>query len=426
MILLLAVISALVLVLLAFLFLGVHRSSRQQLSGDSKRLAVFKDRKSEITADRNSGRISEQESELAIADLTQQLQHEAPDLLSPSDAQSATGLGYKASWAWAVGLIFVGVVIGLGAYSWLGAPELTDASFRNAMQTPDANAPKVTLAQTIEELKKLSLEKPKDASVWGSLGKAHRMNGEAAAAVIAYTKAKSLGLSSPEFLVDYAESIAASNGGDFSGEPLAMLTEALRVSPDLPKGIALMGAAQYRLGNLKEAKVYLQKTLAALPQGSEQAKAVQAALDQVEGKNLKAPAAATATAPKLLLQGTLTLDPSLKNQLSSISAGQASLFVALRSSDRPMPLAAIKIELSAVKDLLLKNEPIPFEIDESQLLSKPLTPSTSGYLVNVRISAAGVATKNSGDLQGASANFKELLPSPVAAKLAVAINQVVP
>jgi cytochrome c-type biogenesis protein CcmH len=426
MILLLAVISALVLVLLAFLFLGVHRSSRQQLSGDSKRLAVFKDRKNEITADRNSGRISEQESELAIADLTQQLQHEAPDLLSPSDAQSATGLGYKASWAWAVGLIFVGVAIGLGAYSWLGAPELTDASFRNAAQTPDANAPKVTLAQTIEELKKLSLEKPKDASVWGSLGKAHRMNGEAAAAVIAYTKAKSLGLSSPDFLVDYAESIAASNGGDFSGEPLAMLTEALRVSPDLPKGIALMGAAQYRLGNLKEAKVYLQKTLAALPQGSEQAKAVQAALDQVEGKNLKAPAAATATAPKLLLQGTLTLDPSLKNQLSSISASHASLFVALRSSDRPMPLAAIKIELSAVKDLLLKNEPIPFEIDESQLLSKPLTPSTSGYLVTVRISAAGVATKNSGDLQGASANFKELLPSPVAAKLAVAINQVVP
>jgi cytochrome c-type biogenesis protein CcmH len=426
MILLLTVIAVLVLLLLTFLFLGVHLSSRRQFGGDSERLAVFKDRKSEITADRTAGRISEQESELAIADLTQQLQHEAPDLLLPSNGQNSTGQGYKASWAWAVGLIAMGVAIGLGAYSWLGAPELTDASFRNSVQTADSTTPKPTLTQTIEELKKLSEEKPKDASVWGSLGKAHRMNGEAAAAVIAYTKAKSLGLNTPEFLVDFAESIAASNGGDFSGEPLAMLTEALRVSPDLPKGIALMGAAQYRLGNLKEAKTYLQKTLAALPQGSEQAKAVQAALDQVEGKNLKAPGGSVTEAPKLLLQGTLALDPSLKSQLNSISSSQASLFVALRASDRPMPLAAIKIDLAAVKDLLLKNEPIPFEIDESQLLSKPLTSSPSGYLVTVRISAAGVATKNSGDLQGVSVNFKELLPSPTAAKLAIAINQVVP
>jgi cytochrome c-type biogenesis protein CcmH len=423
-------ISALVLILclLALLFVGVTRTQKT-INDPAQRLAVFRDRKLEISADQLAGRLTQSEADQAIDDLSRQLQHEAQDLVAGGAASvSQTNIPKltRKSWLWWAASATGSVLIGVAAYSYLGAPELTEASFRESFeraQNEPKTAEKPTAAQlqeSISELEKLAQSKPNDASVWGSLGRAHRMNNNPGEAVKAYAKSKALGLNSPDFLVDYAESIAASKNGDFSGEPVAMLAQALKQSPDLPKAVALMGAAQFRLGNLQEARIYLVKTLEALPPGSPQAQAVQGALNQIDGK----PAAET----KVLVKGAISLSPALFAALKAMPADQGAIFLALRSQDKPMPLAAIKLELSQARAALLAGETLPFEINDSQLLG-PLpaaTPKGPGFLATVRISPQGTATKSKGDLFGNSEPISDLLPAIGASAVPLKIDQVTP
>jgi cytochrome c-type biogenesis protein CcmH len=377
----------------------------------SPRLAVFKDRKRELDADLAAGRITEVESQQALDELGAQLQREASDLLD--SPQAASSSAQKFSWGWALGLLLPAVGIALGAYGYLGAPELTESSFRESFvkdsQPASASAQSPNKLPDLEALKQLTIDKPKDASVWGSLGRGYRLANNYAESVTAYAKAKELGLSSPDFLVDYAEAIAASKKGDFSGEPVSLLAQALKMSPDLPKGIALMGAAQYRLGNFSEAKIYLKRTLDALPPGSEQAAAVQGAIDQISAAQSSKPnqsdqtSMPSQTSPQAMsFTGTLTVSASVKDQLKSLPLETAALFIAVRSPERPMPIAAIKIAFADIKDTLVATGKLNFSLDEKNLLPGGTFGNQKSLIVVARLSPQGSATRANGDLTGTS------------------------
>jgi cytochrome c-type biogenesis protein CcmH len=420
-------IAALTLIVLA---LGIKRSVQSQTSGSNERLAVFKDRKREIEADRDANRISADDATQAIDDLSVQLEREANDLITNNSAKTADAAKLGTSWTWVASLLVFGGAMGGAAYSYLGAPELTEPSFRTAYEraqsgeaaqnTSDAPiAPSAEqIAKTIEDLKTLAEQKPNDASVWGSLGRAYRMASKPSDAATAYAKAKTLGLNSPDFLVDYAEAIAASKQGDFSGLPVEMLTQALQQNPDLPKGIALMGAAQYRLGNFAQAKIYLGKTLAALPPGSEQAKAVQGAIDQIS----QAQPRPAADEKKVVFTATVTLGREMLAAIKSAKMEQAALFIALRSPDRPMPIAAKKLDWASVAQALQKDESIRVDLDSSNLLAGGAFDEAQELLALARLSYQGSATRATGDMTGTSAPFK----LANVRSIAIQINQVTP
>ncbi len=406
--------AALLVFAMALLFLGVRRTRLEMhtdLEGEDqrKRVEVFRDRKAEIAAELASGRITVIEASAAELNLSEQLQREATDLLG-NDQLKSKQLFSSASkltplskgWLFVSGLLIVAVA--LGAYSYLGAPELTELSFREGFEKTAKNesAPSSPgdLAKTIEDLKKLAIDKPKDASIWGSLGRAYRMSQQLPDSVNAYKKAQELGLNSPDFLVDYAEAIAASKQGDFSGEPIAMLTKALELQPNLPKGVALMGAAQFRLGNLVEAKKYLELTLQALPPGSEQAKAVQSALDQVNGK----PSSNQSSDFAFSVNGTIRVSPQLLTILEKMPP-EASLFLALRGADRPMPIAAKKLPVIAALASLKTSKGLEFTLGPDDLLPGGAVMPPAALLLVARVSASGSANRASGDL---SSSNKEL------------------
>jgi cytochrome c-type biogenesis protein CcmH len=390
---------------LLFIVLGMRwaNSNKLQSAGlqSSARLAVFKDRKRELDADFLAGRVSQGEAQVAIDELSTQLQREASDLIDAP--QAIPEASPRLSWAWAIGLLVPAIAIGLASYLFLGAPELTEQSFRDSFtkdtqQSSDAQNKQPDL----EALKQLSIDKPTDASVWGSLGRGYRLANNYPDAVTAYAKAKALGLNSAEFLVDYAESIAASKRGDFSGEPVAMLAQALKLSPDLPKAIALMGAAQYRLGNFSEAKIYLKRTLDALPAGSEQAAAVQGAIDQISAAQSGKQSGA---GPAMSFTGSIGVSPALKDQLSALPSTTAAMFVAVRTPERPMPIAAIKIAIADAKAALSTAGQIDFTIDEKNLLPGGSFGDQKSLIVVARISPTGSATRAVGDLTGSSQPF---------------------
>src|SRR5690606_26279801 len=83
---------------------------------------------------------------------------------------------------------------------------------------------------------------------------------------------------------DYAESAALRVGGDFAGEPVELLERALAADPNEPKAVALMGAAQYRLGNLPRALTYLKQLETFLEPGSEEATQIAAIVQRIEGE----------------------------------------------------------------------------------------------------------------------------------------------
>jgi cytochrome c-type biogenesis protein CcmH len=411
-------IAALTLIVLA---LGIKRSVQSQTSGSNERLAVFKDRKREIEADRDANRISAEDATQAIDDLSVQLEREADDLIASNSIKPLQQAQFGTSWAWVASLLIFGGAMGAAAYSYLGAPELTEPSFRAAYekaQSGEAAPTAEQLAKTIEDLKVLAEQKPTDPTVWGSLGRAYRMASKPSEAATAYAKAKTLGLNSPDFLVDYAEAIAASKQGDFSGLPVEMLAQALQQNPDLPKGIALMGAAQYRLGNFAQAKIYLEKTLAALPPGSEQAKAVKGAIDQISQDQPRA----MSEAKKVVFTATVTLGREMLNILQSAKMEQAALFVALRTPDRPMPIAAKKLEWASVSQALQRGESISIDLDNSNMLAGGTLDELQELLAVARISPQGSATRAAGDMTGTTPSFKLAKTKSVS----IQINQVNP
>jgi cytochrome c-type biogenesis protein CcmH len=396
-----------IVVLCVFLFIVIGmrwaNSNKLQSTGlqASARLAVFKDRKRELDADFLAGRVSQSESQVAIEELTAQLQREASDLID--SPQTVAEVSPRFSWAWVIGLLLPALAIGLGSYVYLGAPELTEQSFRDSFTKDTQQSAEAQNKQPdLEALKQLSIDKPTDASVWGSLGRGYRLANNYPEAVAAYAKAKALGLNSAEFLVDYAESIAASKRGDFSGEPVAMLAQALKLSPDLPKGIALMGAAQYRLGNFNEAKIYLKRTLDALPAGSEQAAAVQGAIDQISAAQTGKQGG---PGPTMSFTGSINVSTALKDQLNALPSDTAAVFVAVRTQERPMPIAAIKISFAEAKEALRTAGQINFTIDENNLLPGGSLDAGKSLIVVARISPTGSATRAVGDLTGSSQPF---------------------
>jgi cytochrome c-type biogenesis protein CcmH len=414
MILFLSIAIAIAAITLIVLALGIKRSVQSQTTGSNERLAVFKDRKREIEADRDAHRISTEDATQAIDDLSIQLEREANDLITNNSAKSVPQTKLGTSWAWVASLLIFGGALGTAAYSFLGAPELTEPSFREAFERArngesgqnTRDAPLAPTAEqidkTIENLKTLTEQKPTDATVWGSLGRAYRLASKPGDAVQAYAKAKALGLNSPDFLVDYAEAIAASKQGDFSGLPVEMLSDALKQNPDLPKGIALMGAAQYRLGNFTLAKTYLEKTLAALPPGSEQAKAVQGAIDQISQNQPRT----TSKEVKVVFSTSISLSKEMLEAIKSAKMDQAALFVALRTPDRPMPIAAKKIEWASLAQALQKGESIKVDLDQTNLLAGGSFDEAQDLLAVARLSLQGSATRAAGDMTGTTAPFK--------------------
>jgi cytochrome c-type biogenesis protein CcmH len=420
-------IAALTVIVMAF---GIKRSINSHTLDASERLAVFRDRKQEIEADRQAQRLSEADAAQAIDELSTQLEREATDLISSAGTNTAPSQALTTSWPWAGAMLLLSSIVAAAAYTFLGAPELTEPSFRQAYEKAQsseiAESTRVPTAEeiskTIDDLNKLAQQKPDDASVWGSLGRANRLANNLPEAVTAYAKAKALGLNSPDFLVDYAEAIANSKKGDFSGLPVELLTQALTQNPDLPKGIALMAAAQFRLGNFTQAKKYLLKTLAALPPGSEQAKAVQGAIDQISQNQPGDSQAPVADAKKFVIVSNISLSPAFIETLKSANLSQAALFVAIRAPQRPMPIAARKIEWASVAAQLQKGETIKIEIDDSHLLAGGSLDENQEIIVIARVSPQGSATRAAGDLSGSSQTFT----MATSKSTSVQINQVSP
>jgi cytochrome c-type biogenesis protein CcmH len=171
-------------------------------------------------------------------------------------------------------------------------------------------------------------------------------------------------------------------GRRLDGEPEQLLARALELEPTNLKALALAGTAAFARGDYAAAAARWEKMLPLVPPDSEEARSIQASVDEAKAFLKNAP-----------LRGMVRLAPQLKGKASP----DDTVFIFARAAEGPaMPLAVLRRQ---VRDL-----PFAFSLDDTMAMAPGAR--LSGFprvVVAARVSKSGNPAPQPGDLQGSSA-----------------------
>ena len=442
-------VSSLIVAGLAALLLPMlRRPATVALDERESRLDVYRDRRREIERERAAGRLAADEAEAAIDALAGEVRDFVPD---PSQAASPASPALPPSrprHRVLAALMVVAVpAVAVLLYLHLGSPGLIGIDPRAAR----GPATQADIAQALDALTRRVREQPDDAQAWTMLARARRIQGDLPGALQAFAEATRLLPQDARLLAEFAETIVASRDGDFRGQPEQLLEQALRLSPDEPKALALMGAAQYRLGRREQALTYLRRLLAGMDPQSEQAQQIAAVAQRIAGEiggdaaagNGGVAAAGSAiaaskgaaagngasamnggagqtgtaagnnapVASSAGVTGRVTIADALRAQIPP----GATLFISARPVDGPrMPLAALRQPVTGW--------PVDYALTDAQAMTPDRRISQAPQvIVEARISRQGTALRQPGDLIGSSGPV-----TPGGRPVDILIEQVVP
>lgn len=348
--------AALVLVLRPVLF---GRASGRVSSRDAN-LSVHKDQLRELDADLAAGT-------LAAADYQRSRTELEARLLQDVVEESAPHRGGSRALMIAVAL----------------AVPLCAAALYFAVGNPGAiESPAVQVETLVERLAAHLRENPDDAAGWKLLGRSYTSLERFPEAADAYAKAAVRTPRDAQLLADFAEALAMARGRSLEGEPEQLIARALELEPANIKALALAGTAAFARRDYAAAAAQWEKILPLVPAGSEDARSLQASIDEAKGLAGRRP-----------LRGKVSLSAKVKAKASP----DDTVFIFARAAEGPpMPLAVLR---KRVRDL-----PLEFALDDSMAMAPNLR--LSGFprvVVAARISRSGDATPRPGDLQGSSA-----------------------
>jgi cytochrome c-type biogenesis protein CcmH len=191
-------------------------------------------------------------------------------------------------------------------------------------------------------------------------------------------------------------------GKRLDGEPEKLIERALAIDPQNLKALALAGSAAFERRDYPAAAAYWERILKVVPEDSQFTQSVRASIAEARqlAKQAGAPApvarapAAPEKAPPAAnaVSGVVQLAPALAARV----APDDTLFVFARAVEGPrMPLAVVR---ATAKDLSFK-----FTLDDRNAMAAGMKLSShKQVIVGARISKAGTATPQSGDLEGVS------------------------
>ena len=309
-------------------------------------------------------------------------------------------------------------VAAMSTYVLLGRPEGLDPQMTEAeasQQLPDLQAMADSLAQKLQT-------DSSDPQRWVMLGRTYRAMNQYDKALPAYQKALEL-RADDDIALERAEVLALLRGGDFSGEPWAVIRQVLAKNARHFNGLALAGSASYAQGDYKKAIQYWQLARSELNENDEELKGLDIALNTARERAgepamaPKGPASSQATVPETVpasgavLSGRVSIDPSVKAQIAPTDV----VFVYATPSDgQKMPLAIVRKTAD--------NLPFDFVLDDSTAMnSASKLSSQTKVMLKVRISKSGEAMTRPGDWMGVLENV-----AVGSRNLKLVVNQQVP
>jgi len=354
-------------------------------------VAIYRDQLRELDADLAAGTLAREDYQRARAELEARALRDAgqPDAPPAQPAPQALLSGRGFAWALAGAVPLAAVAL----YVLVGNPGAID-------REAQLHASRAQVEAMIGRLAARLRENPDDVNGWKLLGRSYGVMGRYGEAADAYAKAAVRSPRDAQLLADLADVLAMARGQSLQGEPEQLALRALEIEPGNLKALALAGSAAFERKDYAAAAKHWERMLAYVEPNSEDARSIQQ--NVAEARSLAGPLAGDSGKPESKKQpakpqggvrGTVSLSPAMKDKVSP----EDTVFVFARAVEGPpMPLAVARVR---VRDL-----PYRFALDDSMAMSPALKLSAfPKVVVTARVSKAGSAIAQPGDLQGASA-----------------------
>lgn len=333
---------------------------KSDLSRSKANIAIYRDQLRELEADRAAGTLAAADYEAARLELESRLlQDVVPESAPSRGASRALLLTLALAVPLCAALLYLAV----------GNPRSFEAPGQN-------------LEAMVARLAAHLRENPEDGTGWALLGRSYAAMGRFPESVDAYAKAAVRNPRDAQLLADFADALAMARGRSLEGEPEKLLARALEIEPDNLKALALAGTAAFGRRDYRAAQAHWEKMLRLVPADSEEARSIQASVDE-----------AKALASQRPLHGKVMLSKKIAAQASP----DDTVFIFARSAEGPaVPLAVMRKQ---VRDL-----PFAFALDDSMAMAPGMKLSAHPrVIVGARVSKSGDPAPKPGDLQGASA-----------------------
>lgn len=399
---------AVLLLVAALLFVLPPLAGRNRESGgvDHRQatLAVYKDRLQELNADLANGTLAQEQYQESRNELERMFMEDiAADQIAVSEPPKARPTLATARLTLAAVSLLI-TVAAFALYWQLGTP----AALKMAEPQASAAGHSLSQEQMLALMARLAARlkaNPNDAAGWGMLGRSYIAVGRLNDAVTAFERAYALTPEDVQLLVDYADVMGALQNKNLSGRPAELIQKALEVNPTHPKALALAGSAAFNEKNYDLAVHFWERLLALFPPGSPQARGIASSIAEAKGQG-----EVRVTNSLAKIDGTVSIRPELAGKV----APNDTLFIYAKAMQGPpMPLAVLRLPATGF--------PVRFSLDDSMAMAAGMKLSNySQVLVGARVSRAGSAMPQTGDLEGS------IGPVALGASVTLTIERVVP
>jgi cytochrome c-type biogenesis protein CcmH len=354
---------------LALLLRPVRRASGA--AREALNVSVYRDQLRELEAEGKAGTVTPEDYERSKTEIERRVLEDV-QVVEKSVQEKSGGRAILAG-AVAVPLLAIAVYWSVGTPSAITPPE-------------------EQIQGMVERLATKMRGRPDDVEGWKLLGRSYAVLGRFKEAVDAYAQAAKRAPRDAQLLADFADALAMSQGQSLAGEPEKLILHALEIDPANLKALALAGTAAFGRKDYRAAASYWERMLPMVPADSEDARSIQANVDEARSLSGQKVEPKKKTAAANALKGSVKLSPSLASKASP----DDTVFIFARAeSGPPMPLAVLR---KRVRDL-----PLDFALDDSMAMAPQLRLSSQPkVVVGARVSKSGTATPQPGDLEGLS------------------------
>ncbi len=376
------VIVTLITIALLILILPLVRKKTLIASDvEQRNILIARQKLKELKRQFDEGELSRQQYEEQFQELQLSLKN---DLESVEKQQSAT----QGRWVVFVLLVLVPVA-SLALYFALGDPYAIEKQAKQQQLIEQQQQAEANILKMVNGLAQRLQNNPEDAEGWLMLGRSYLYLKRYQAAAEAFSRASRLQPDNAAVLLQYADTLAAVQGGRLTGKPKQLIERALELQPDNQTALWLSGLAKVESGQLQQALVDWRK-LASLTDKQSQSYAKLMGLIQALEEKTQQSGAKQQAAKKVSIDVHVALDEALKKQLKP----DDTVFIYARAVQGPkMPLAIVRKQ---VRDL-----PITIQLDESMAMMPTMTlASVDQVEVIARVSKRGSAMPQSGDYVG--------------------------
>jgi cytochrome c-type biogenesis protein CcmH len=401
-----AVVAALIAVALLFVIRPlVVKRARSDVARGGANISIYRDQMRELDADLQNGLLSAEQHEKARRELEGRLLEDAAIADAPHAPQRPA---FKSA-------IVLSTLVPIGAfcvYLLVGTPAALDPQVL-AQNSAEHTINRQELEAMVEKLAARLKEQPDNPEGWVMLGRSYKHFQRYEDAARAYGNAISRMPPNADVLADYADILAMAQGRQLAGEPEKVIAQALKADPKNLKALALAGSAAFDRKDFAGAARYWEQMLPLVQADSEQARAIQANVDEARGlggiaastpavprQASAASAAQQTSAPQSSgsgkVSGTVELAPELRQK---VAPTDTVLIYARAAEGSRMPLAIVRKQ---ARDL-----PAAFTLDDSMAMQPGMTLSKNEKVViAARVSKSSSASAQPGDLEGISAPIR--------------------